>query len=456
VTLDLYRSDLTAIPGTDLFSAIEAFCRISEPIVDRPQEDYRLDFKQEWKEDALRVVASFANTFGGILLVGVAEENGRPKDVLGVHSKSEIKTRIASSIASNISPTPTYEIAECGLPTDPARRVCLVRVRRGSNLYLLTTKGESNPVYIRNADESRPAWAAELRSLIEQRPGSSELESDLSSRLLEWQQFGVTRRLEAEGRTRRMGSFTYLKVAVLPVPPSALTLDQALEEELRRVVGTRYPGVSGILPSPVERADDRGRDWYEFRWLHTNLDYERRWRVNVRGEFGFATQVRYPLQNHGDFWSLTDVALGIISTLAAAGDWWQACSYFGDARLISWLDVRNLQLYQQKDYPGGFAPLFYNRSQWPQAQNWPMKPLNIPEYPFAEFEMTLPPSILTLSDAPCGSNAVAEIDLNYASLRGKDEIVEAIAPLLNQHIRSLGHVANLRTLREECAHLVTE
>ncbi len=76
MTVDLYRDDLGAISGTDLFSAIEAFCRIKEPIQDRPQEDYRLDFKSEWKEEALRVVASFANTFGGILFIGISEEGG--------------------------------------------------------------------------------------------------------------------------------------------------------------------------------------------------------------------------------------------------------------------------------------------------------------------------------------------------------------------------------------------
>src|SRR5260370_22555359 len=102
--IDLYRDDLNAVSGTDLFSAVTAFCRISEAVQDRPQEDYRLDFKQKWKEEAIRVIASFANTFGGILFIGIAEENGKPKDIIGADSKSEIKTKIARSIASNISP----------------------------------------------------------------------------------------------------------------------------------------------------------------------------------------------------------------------------------------------------------------------------------------------------------------------------------------------------------------
>lgn len=117
MTIDLYRDDLSATSGTDLFSAIEGFCQVKGPIQDRPQEDYRLDFKREWKEEALRVVASFANTFGGILFVGISEEGGKPKEIVGVDSEREIKTKVASSIASNISPTPAYDIGDVRSPT---------------------------------------------------------------------------------------------------------------------------------------------------------------------------------------------------------------------------------------------------------------------------------------------------------------------------------------------------
>jgi Schlafen, AlbA_2 len=458
VTVDLYRDDLAALPDAQLSSAIEAFCRIGDPIQDRPREDYRLDFKEEWKEKALRVVASFANTFGGLLFIGVTEEGGKPKEILGVQSQGEIKTKIASSIASNISPTPPYDIGECALAGDGTKRLCVVRVRRGAQLYFLTTKGESNPVYIRNADESRPAQAAELRALIEQRPVSVEAGSDFSIRIAEWRDhFGVTKKLETQPDRSRTRSPTYFKVVILPLGRSRLILDQALEEALKQIVGVRYPGVSALLPlAPViELDEDRGRDWYRLRWLHTNLDYERSWRVNSRADFGFATQTKYPLAGYGDCWSLCDIALGLISTLTAAKSWWEAFGYFGDARLIAWLDVQMLKLHQLEKYPYGFAPLFYNRSRWPETGKWPPKFAGQREYPFSEADTTLAKDVLTISEAQSNGNAVAQVDLNYASLR-TDELPEIVALVMNQFIRSLGHVANLKRLRQETANLPGE
>ncbi len=457
-TVDLYRDDLGVISGTDLISAIETFCRIGEPISDRPQEDYRLDFKQEWNEKALRVVASFANTFGGLLFIGISGESGKPKEILGVPSQREIKTKIASSIASNISPTPAYDIGECTLPGDSAKRICAVRVRKGVQLHLLKTKGEDNPVYVRNVDESRPARAAELRALIEQRSASSGVASDWPNRLSEWHQLGISQKQATQPDTTRITSPTYFKVVLLPLAQSPLNLDQTLEAELQRVVSVRYPGVSGFVPisAPIEHDEDRGRDWYELRWLHTNLDYERRWRVNSGGEFGFVTQMRYPVSGYGNFWSLCDIALGLISTLVATKTWREASNYFGETRLIAWLDIRGLRLYKLEEYPRGFGPLFYSRGKWPERGEWPMKPINVPEYPFSERDMTLPSDVLSPLQAQNANagNAVAEVDLNYASLN--EELPELVALVLNQLIRQLKHTANLKRLREEVGYLSTK
>jgi hypothetical protein len=93
----------------------------------------------------------------------------QPDELVGIEAIGELKTSIASSIATNISPTPSYEIAECSLPTTPARKLAVIRVRQGNQIYYLTKKGEK-PIYVRNEDESIPADAARLRALREGRP----------------------------------------------------------------------------------------------------------------------------------------------------------------------------------------------------------------------------------------------------------------------------------------------
>jgi predicted HTH transcriptional regulator len=161
--IDLHKGDLTAPADQDLYKAIEVFTRIASPQTDRTQEGYLLDFKALWSDSALRTVAAFANTFGGLLLVGVSEKDSRADELAGIVShRQELKTSIASSIASNISPTPPYDIRDVAFPDGSGRHLCIVRVRKGNHLCLLTKKGDQ-PVYVRNENESRPADVARLQ-----------------------------------------------------------------------------------------------------------------------------------------------------------------------------------------------------------------------------------------------------------------------------------------------------
>jgi hypothetical protein len=67
--IDFYKDDLTAPEDKDLYTAIEVFTRISLPQTERTQEGYLLDFKAIWSDTALKAVAAFANTFGGLLVL---------------------------------------------------------------------------------------------------------------------------------------------------------------------------------------------------------------------------------------------------------------------------------------------------------------------------------------------------------------------------------------------------
>ena len=106
MAVDLFSADFSHLTDADLYAAVLDFTRYSLPQSDRTREGYTVDFKEKWGDKSLRVVAAFANTFGGIIIVGVSEEGGRAKDVVGEDSKGELKTRLASSIAASIAPTP--------------------------------------------------------------------------------------------------------------------------------------------------------------------------------------------------------------------------------------------------------------------------------------------------------------------------------------------------------------
>ena len=206
MTVNLYTADFGSVGGTELYGAIEAFLRISEPLAERLSEGWTLEFKEQWSDEMLRHAAAFANTFGGILIVGVSEKDGKPQEIVGAQLRTELKTQIASSISANISPTPTFQIAECLHPKDRSKRIAVVRIRNVSKLHYLM-KGDK-PVYVRNEDESRPATAIQLRSLIEQRTRESiradtaQLLKELSSR------FYVTTAKEAGTNEERRANRT--------------------------------------------------------------------------------------------------------------------------------------------------------------------------------------------------------------------------------------------------------
>ncbi len=258
--IDLYKDDLTTARDDDLYKAIESFTRMKEPIENRPRENYILDYKQEWGAKALHTVAAFANTFGGLLVVGVGEDDARPATMLGIESAGEEKTRIASSIASNISPTPPFDIAECTLRGDPKRRLLVLRVRRGPTLYYLTTKGE-RPIYVRNDSESRPADAAQLRALIERKQGSSEFQRDLSERIQAWD------RKEVIHTTVPLVSRTFFSILVLPFDRLRIQIDQSLENQFDNLIERGYPRLAERINNNIANATgETGRDSYEITW----------------------------------------------------------------------------------------------------------------------------------------------------------------------------------------------
>src|SRR5690242_1127779 len=102
MTIDLFTADLDALDNAGKFQAVTEFC------ANRSSEGWRLDYAESWDDRALEKVASFANTFGGLLIIGVRKGKNDPEPIpVGAKSPTELKTRIASSIAANLSPVPS-------------------------------------------------------------------------------------------------------------------------------------------------------------------------------------------------------------------------------------------------------------------------------------------------------------------------------------------------------------
>ncbi len=104
------------------FSDIEDFCR-------EYGEGVRVEYKREINKDIPKIVSSFANTLGGIFIIG-AETDAMNKVVLpikGIPKRTGIEEQIQQSALTGIYPAVVPEILICAVPNTGAV-VVIIRV----------------------------------------------------------------------------------------------------------------------------------------------------------------------------------------------------------------------------------------------------------------------------------------------------------------------------------------
>jgi len=271
----LFTTELNSLTNDQRYSTIVDFARA------QPNESNRHDFKSVWTNDALKAVAAFANTFGGLLIIGVEKnQHDIEAKIVGVTSPSELTTSIASAIATNISPTPSYDIMECHKPGETDKRFCVVRVRSGATLYLITKK-DISPAWVRNADQTVRADAAQLRSLIDREARSIDLANEIlvdrAHQIFEDMIIGFG---YEDTPTWFAGpwqlSATHFKVALIAAERKWIGLDVRDENKFVTLIHDDYRRVRSNLGGIARDAANRSADFYEYRWYHKNLAYEGR------------------------------------------------------------------------------------------------------------------------------------------------------------------------------------
>lgn len=412
--LDLFRDDLTNATSAALYSTILAFTRLTESAADRPRESFVLDFKEAWNDSAIQTVAAFAHTFGGLLIIGVVDQDGIPAQCVGVEVRGELKTAIASSIATNILPAPPYEIAECALPQEPNKKLAVIRVRQGQELYYYTKKSSRSPIYVRNEDQTVPADASQLRALVERRSNRATLQSDLAERMNFLASSAMVAGIrDSYGQAHLPPNFN---VRLVPFEKQNLPLDSDLENEFRKLIRTNF---ASLWHGDIREEDKRSTTWYRHRWIGTAIDFEAVWQITSAGDIAYSARVSSGQVKGQAFWSLTDRAVDLICILRTAGTLWRRFGIFGEARIVTGLNTDKLRLYKGEN-PNHFPALAYKR-------DWFFDGTGI--------DLSAEPS----------PNGHASLDINFATLN--HDLPELLSNLLNQLLRSIGHTANLSELR---------
>lgn len=151
------------------------------------KESQTLEFKRDTSslDSILKSVIAFANTVGGILLIGV-EDDGI---IVGVTDSSKIQEQLANSIAHRIKPQilPDINVVEI-----KNKSVIVIQVEHVPAPYYLENKGEGNGVYYRLGNTNRLASKeiiAEMKRashhpFFDRTPCDHATEKDLDERLI--------------------------------------------------------------------------------------------------------------------------------------------------------------------------------------------------------------------------------------------------------------------------------
>ncbi|WP_233412112.1 AlbA family DNA-binding domain-containing protein [Nucisporomicrobium flavum] len=122
---------LGATVGEATYEQLEALC----PEV---AEDEDLDFKAahygsnaDAKKEICQDVAAMANTAGGLIVVGMAEDaQGRASGATDVELTDQERNRIRSTVASGVHPLPSFDVRNVENPANPGRGFMLIEVPR--------------------------------------------------------------------------------------------------------------------------------------------------------------------------------------------------------------------------------------------------------------------------------------------------------------------------------------
>ena len=145
-------------------------------------ESKTLEFKRDASslDSILKAVIAFANTAGGIILIGV-EDGG---EIVGVDNPSKDQEKIVNSIANRIKPllSPDFSIISV-----EDKQILVIQVDYTPAPYHMADKGEPDGVYIRLGNTNRAVSAeavsemkrAAYHPFFDKTPCDNTSESDL-------------------------------------------------------------------------------------------------------------------------------------------------------------------------------------------------------------------------------------------------------------------------------------
>jgi len=359
--INLFADDLTAATPAELTQAIVQLAQAGV------EEKFRLDFKETWEPDKqCPDIAAFANSYGGLLILGVSNDRLRFPGIASPKN-SDLKTQVASVIATRITPVPIFEVHTCPAPENGANYLIAIRVSAQPRIHLYL-KGD-RPVYVRSEDKSIPANASHLQALLDRVRSAEHVGVAIPDPMAPVaRDFFVTKAANLEATyvqrqvtENRRRSETFCLIAAVPEHPVCVSIDVTLEQSFRRLVFGAYPSIdqrrSIDLGTSIAEREDRASSWYRYHHLDLDRDHEAVWAFGAQGTVQYVCEVAERVDREAaSLWSVVDLFVNLESTIRLVHEFWTLLGYFGAGQLAVRLSVPKLVPACNND---NYFPLFY-------------------------------------------------------------------------------------------------
>jgi len=128
------------------------------------RENISLDYKEVLDGSLAKTIAAMANTWGGLIIIGAADDDSKPKLPLkGVEMKEHLREQINNIILGNITPPVFPEIQVC-VSEDNQTALIAIRIFQ-SNITPHAIKGNTK-VYIRTDTSNEPEELAAIDRVL--------------------------------------------------------------------------------------------------------------------------------------------------------------------------------------------------------------------------------------------------------------------------------------------------
>ena len=335
--MNLFSADLDSIS----FTGVEDFLAIKAPIGQRPPEGLRIDYKLMEPTDLSDTVAAFANTFGGLLFIGVESHRTKYNFPISLPGETfvggDIKARIAGKILSQVTPRPEFSVGVAPLPSPSDRAVVVVRVVAGVWPPYEFSASNTVRIPVRIADTTRQATLREIEQLIQRRASYSQTTDERLSTVNETKPLNPAFIGTDQGNgPQSFPAQAYQTWIVRPRVPLRLRLDRAFDSAVRSEIEATFNEPGNFYP-PVMGGDSQVIRW-QARIVNDPLGVltcVRNVEFTSEGTLRYSEKVdRHELGEE----SVSDLFIESLKFLRFAESYYHTRGYFGSLSVLQRID----------------------------------------------------------------------------------------------------------------------